>query len=340
MDVRVRAVLVALVLVASWPARAVAQTGQPGLGIRLTEAPVERRDDPRARRYIVDHIAPGTTIHRGIEVTNGTDRAGTVQLYPDAARIDNDEFVPLAGHSPNELTGWTKVDPASMTLTPGQSAKAEVTITVPSTAAAGERYGVVFAELPPPPDQQAAIGVSIRAGIRIYLSVGPGGEPPTSFALQSFTPSRAKGAPVVVIHACNTGGRAVDLTGDLRLTDGPGGVSAGPLATDQAVTLAPGQCGDVPIVLDPKLPRGPWKATVTLRSGQTEHSATAGITFPAKEGTGTPVRARSVTGTTWGRGVVVAAVIGLLAVLALLLVLLWRRRRDRGEDDGGDRAAR
>src|SRR5687768_15072114 len=31
-----------------------------GLGIRLTEAPVSAGDDPRAKVYIVDHIAPGT----------------------------------------------------------------------------------------------------------------------------------------------------------------------------------------------------------------------------------------------------------------------------------------
>src|SRR5439155_21199459 len=118
----------------------------------------------------------------------------------------NDEFTPLAGRTQNELTTWSKVDPPSLTLAPGQSGKAEVTIAVPATATAGERYGVVFAELPPPPDQQAAIGVAVRTGIRIYLSVGSGGEPPTSFALQSFTPSRTSSGPIVAIHACNTGG--------------------------------------------------------------------------------------------------------------------------------------
>jgi len=30
-----------------------------GVRIRLLEAPVELRDDPRARTYVVDHLQPG-----------------------------------------------------------------------------------------------------------------------------------------------------------------------------------------------------------------------------------------------------------------------------------------
>src|SRR5688572_30162225 len=36
------------------------------IGIRLVDAPVTARDDPRAQIYIVDHLAPGTVITRRI----------------------------------------------------------------------------------------------------------------------------------------------------------------------------------------------------------------------------------------------------------------------------------
>ena len=43
------------------PARG--DTGSPGrFGIRLVDAPVARRHDPRARTGIVDHLRPGATI--------------------------------------------------------------------------------------------------------------------------------------------------------------------------------------------------------------------------------------------------------------------------------------
>ena len=41
-----------------------------GIGLRLVDAPATARDDPRAQVYIVDHLAPGTVIHRRIEVSN------------------------------------------------------------------------------------------------------------------------------------------------------------------------------------------------------------------------------------------------------------------------------
>ena len=43
-----------------------------GIGIKLLEAPTNRRDDPRARAYIVDHLVPGSVIKRRVQVENNT----------------------------------------------------------------------------------------------------------------------------------------------------------------------------------------------------------------------------------------------------------------------------
>jgi hypothetical protein len=310
-------------------------TAEPpaGLEVRLTEVPVDRRDDPRARSYIIDHVSPGATITRKIEVTNNSDRPGNVDLYASAAEVRDDNFVPLAGRTQNELSKWMTVDPGQVALSPSKAALATVTIAVPKDATAGERYAVAFAELPPPPDQTATVGVAIRVGIRVYLSVSSGGEPVTDFDVPTFTPTRAAdGTPGVDIHACNSGGRAVDLTGDLSLSDGPGGTSAGPIPSASTVTLAPAQCGDVHIALDPKLPAGPWNATVTLRSGEKHKSATARVTFPAPGKVAVPVKTHAVRGTAKGRLAILIALLLLLLALGLLL-LLAKRRRDKKEED-------
>jgi hypothetical protein len=54
------------------------------IGVRLLDAPVTAGDDPRARVYIVDHLAPGTVIHRRIEVSNTTSsitQVGSTAIY-------------------------------------------------------------------------------------------------------------------------------------------------------------------------------------------------------------------------------------------------------------------
>ena len=331
-----------LALVLTAAAIASAQTAtepqaDPGVGVRLLEAPEDRRDDPRARRYIVDHLSPGATITRSFEVSNGTDRRVTIPLYPVAASLQDDQFVPAGGRASNELTTWMRIDPSEVTLDPNGRATATVTISVPEDVEAGERYGVVMAELPPPPPEPGqTIAVVSRAGLRVYLSVGPGAEPPTAFRLVTFAPMLDDdGTPAVTIESCNSGGRALDLTGELQLTDGPGGTSAGPFATEGATTLAPSECGTVPITLRDGLPRGPWKATVTLRSGRREQQAEATITFPTEAGTtAAPVAAKpkEVTGTTGGKLALLLALLLLLLVLGLLLWLLWRRRKKQDDE--------
>lgn len=311
--------VVAVVLVPS-----IAAAQDAGIGIRLTEAPENRRADPRASRYIVDHVKAGTTFTRGIEVSNGTDRDATVQLYAAAATLQNGEFIPAGGRTPNELSGWMRIEPATLTIPKGGgTGRATLTVAVPADATPGERYAVALAELPPPPGQ-GLVGLASRVGVRVYLSVGPGDEPPTDFELETFTPVNEAGKPGVTIHSCNTGGRALDLGGSITLTDGPAGISAGPFTSTQPASFSPGQCADLKILLDPQLPRGPWEATATLRSGTKEKSSHARITFPEPGATAPSVKAESVG--TSDRPLLAAGAVVLVLLSGGAAFTLWRRR--------------
>ncbi len=296
----------------------------PGIGIRLTEAPQNRANDPRARRYIVDHINAGNAISRGIEVSNGTANQVTVALYAAAATLQNGEFTPASGRTANELSGWMKIEPASLTIPPGGKAPARVTITVPADATPGERYAVALVELPPPPGQ-GLVGLASRVGVRVYLSVGPGSEPATDFDLETFTPINKDGKPGVTIHSCNTGGRALDLGGSLKLANGPAGISAGPFNSQNSSTILPGTCEDLQILLDPQLPRGPWDATATLRSGTREKTSEAKITFPEPGQEASPVEAKE-TGKTSDSPVIAGGAVALFLAVAAAAGLNWRRR--------------
>ena len=306
-----------------------AQAPPQTVGIRIVDVPTNRSDDPRARPYIVDHVAPGTTISRRVEVSNNTAETQVVQLYAAAAAIGDGGFQFGEGRAANDLTTWTTVDPATVKPPAGGKSLATVEIVVPADASPGERYGVVWAELPAAAPPGGGIAAVNRVGVRIYLSVGPGGEPASDFAITTLEARRdADGKPVVAATVHNTGGRALDLSGQLRLTNGPGGLSAGPFDAKLGTTLGIGQTEPVLVPLDPAIPAGPWDARIVLRSGTDEREATAKITFPAAGGSSQPVATHAPAGGGSRLLPLLVAILLLLGV-ALLAFRLIRGRRHR-----------
>lgn len=300
-------------------AEAPAQT----VGIRIVDAPRNRADDPRSRQYIVDHLALGTTITRRVEVTNDTAKTQVVELYPGAGSVQDGSFRFADGRAANDLTSWTTVDPMTVSPPAGDKRLATVSIAVPTDASPGEHYGVVWAELPAAVPAGGGITAVNRVGIRIYLSVGEGGEPASDFAITSFEARReADGKPSVAATVHNTGGRALDLSGELTLSNGPGGLSAGPFEARLGTTLGIGQTEPVTVILDQAIPAGSWDARLVLRSGTTEREATAKIVFPTADATSS-----GAVATLARRSRLPSIVAGAAVLAGLLLLVLWRRRR-------------
>lgn len=309
----------------------------PGLGIGLVDVPADRVEDPRARAYVVDHVAPGTTFARRLRLCLGAAPGvgpARVLVYAVGAQVRDALFAPDPGRGRNDLATWTSAAPAQLTLTPGRPVLTTVTVAVPPDAAAGERYAVVYAE--GPPSGSGAVASISRVGIRVYLSVGPGAEPRSDLAVDTLTAARGgDGRPVVQARVRNTGGRALDLTGQLTLTGGPGGRAAGPFLLDRGTTLPPGATAVVRVLLDASVSGGPWQASLLVRSGSLARTVQAALTFPDAVGSAAvpvvPVLAVEDPGAEGVPPVLLGAGGGLLAVLLLaaLLALLRRRRRDR-----------
>ncbi|MFI6758511.1 hypothetical protein ACIBF5_05115 [Micromonospora sp. NPDC050417] len=297
------------------------------IGIQLLEAPTDRRGDPRALRYIVDHLPPGTVIKRQLLVANKTAKTQRVDLYPAAATIEEERFVFGAARTPNELTSWISLDRETLELEPGGKARFRATITVPPQASAGERYAVIWASVSSAPDPTANVNKIHRVGVRTYLSVGPGGEPPSSFTIGELSPARdTLGVPSVRIAVRNTGERALDLTGSVSLSDGPADLRAGPFDVVDGTTITPGESGTVLAQLPRELPNGPWQIDVALASGQVKESATARITFPDPGRVGEPGSPLSRLGPLWAL-VAGSLVVGLVVLTGLLLLIRRSRRR-------------
>ncbi|WP_175475534.1 hypothetical protein, partial [Arthrobacter sp. UCD-GKA] len=294
-----------------------------GVGVRLLDIPAATQKDPRARSYIVDRLAPGTEITRRIEVTNNSGTAQSVRIYAGAAHIEDGSFV--GGNDPaiNELTTWTSFDQPALELESGAAAKVAVTIDVPADAAEDEQYAALWAEIRNEPAPGTNMIQASRAGIRVYLSIGPGNGKPANFSIDDLSPGRNQnGDPEVATTVTNIGGRALDITGSLKLADGPGGLSAGPNPIDQGTTIAPGESAAVRATLPAELPNGPWEATLRLKSGLVSHEAKATIVFPdaIKEPVDEPDARPNL-----------ALIAGGIALVAIIVgaVLWWVRRRNR-----------
>jgi hypothetical protein len=314
-------VILAVVAGTVTPATVAAASTQPKtgpverFGSRLVDVPVSEANNPRALRYIIDYLPTATTIRRRILVTNSETRTARFTVYADAAQIGNGQFTGDAGATRSELTGWISVQHPAVTLAPGASEMDLVTIKVPLAATRGEHYGMIWVQQEAYVRGTNGFGVNEidRVGIRIYLAVGRGGAPPTVFAITSMTGSRSvKGQPSLVVHVDNTGGRAVDLDGTMRLTGGPGGTSAGPFPSQQIITLAPGQSGNMSFAPPKSLPDGPWQAKVTLVSGITTGTATGTVQFGVLAAAGIHLGLMAWGGIGLG---VVALSLGLAAIL-------------------------
>lgn len=296
----------------------------PGvIGIRLVGVPGGPAGDPIARLYIVGRLAPGTSIRRRVEISNTTSASADVAVYPAAANIVRGAFEFASGHSQNELSGWTSVSRGVIRVPPGGAAFDTLTVNVPGNASSGERYAVLWAQVSAP---SATAGVNLvnRVGVRMYLSIGPGGAPAPRFAIGPLSAKRsATGQPLVVAEIRNTGHGPLDVSGNLALSDGPGDLSAGPFSAHLGAALASGGSEPVTVLLDQGLPRGPWRAHLRLTSGQLRRTATATIMFPRWTG------AHAAPRVPWLTFAVILLLI-LLAITALALLISRRRCQGRG----------
>ncbi|MEU4835474.1 hypothetical protein [Streptosporangium sp. NPDC023615] len=252
-----------------------------------------------------------------------------MELYPAAADVVRNRFHLLPGRAQNELTGWTSLNRTSLEVPPGGTGTAKVKIAVPGTASRGERYGVIWAQVGTPRDPSRPVRIVNRVGVRVYLDIGRGGEPPSDFRIENLTPARAPdGAPQLAALVRNTGGRTLDMSGTLWLSEGPGGLQAGPFPADRGVTLTPGSAAPVTVTLDSRVPNGPWKGRLTLMSGVVRKTVTATFTFP-DAGRGPPVEPdRDLLP-------LIGLVAGLVMLPAAAAVLVTRRRRRLAAAPGG-----
>ena len=294
-------------------------------GVRLVPAPGAPPTDPLARLYIVETMAAGTSITRSIDVLNGTASALDVAVYAAAATDVRGKFDFAPGRNANQLSEWTAVEYGMVHVAPGSSVADTFSIRVPQGAASGERTAVLWAEVSSAGSRSGGVTLVNRVGVRLYISVGTGGPVSSDFAIGPITATRNRaGTPSIgaVLYDSSTG--TFDVYGTLTLTDGPGGLGAGPFAVAGGSVLTPGASSELTVPFRRGIPRGPWRAHLVLTNGIVDRSATATVTFP-------PTEVVSDGRTPAPVVLLVLLVLVLLAVLAVTVRLVDRRRRGRAD---------
>ena len=294
-------------------------------GLRLVPAPGPAPTNPLARLYVVDTMSSGTSVTRSVDVLNGTASALDVAVYAAAAAVVHGQFDIAPGRSADELSRWTSVEHGVVHVDPGASVVDTFTITVPRGAPSGDRTAVLWAEVSSAGSGPAGVTLVNRVGVRLYVSVGSGGPVSSNFVIGPITATRSRvGVPAVEADIRNVSTSAFDVNGTLTLTDGPGGLGAGPFAVTAGSVLSPGTSSKVTVPFRRAFPPGPWRAHLVLTNGIVERSATATITFP-------PTAAPSAR----GPGRIFLIVVIVLLSLILLGMMTWlaavsRRRRHDG----------
>jgi len=281
--------VVAAIIVSASPAGAVlitqAKAPPVGIGIRLVAVPTGPSSDPLGRLYIIERLAPGTSVRRQVQVSNSTRAIANVDVYAAGASLGRDGLTFAAGRVQDQLSSWTKVSRDVLRLKPGTDALETVTLSVPKDASSGEKYAVVWAQVSAASSAHRGLLLVNRVGIRMYVSIGPGGTPPPKFTIGRLAAKRSTtGKPFVALSIHNNGTSPIDISGSLTLSNGPGGLRGGPYPVTLGSELAPGRSELATAVLSKQLPDGPWKAAIRLVSGPTVRSASVTLTFPALAG--------------------------------------------------------
>lgn len=178
--------------------------------------------------------------------------------------------------------------------------------------------------------------------VSAYAAPPPGLGAPSSFFVDSLTAGRdSAGTPYLLAQVHNTGGRALRLSGSLRLKDGPGGRSAGPFTAKLVTTLAIGQSGPVLVSLDKAVSAGRWLVRLQLQSGKLRGTVEATVVFPARLASQSPPVVPTEVPVTDKHPAVIAIAVTLVGVMSVALLwlslpaFLRRRRADVTHEDDG-----
>lgn len=138
-----------------------------GFGVAPKQLP-----DTETRSWFVYTMKPSETRSDTVVISNNTEKPISVILEGlDALNTVEGGFTLVDGPSKNKDLGtWINLEHSQVQVAPNDSAEVNFTLTVPSSTSVGQHSGAIVV-YEKPVNQTGGVGLKIRVGARIYVTV-------------------------------------------------------------------------------------------------------------------------------------------------------------------------
>jgi LysM repeat protein len=134
-----------------------------------------REDNPRSKSIFVYEIEPGGKVEDAVKVINNTDKKKTLLVYAADSKVASGGGFACAQKVETAVSvgTWIKLAKNEVTLDPGTSEEVPFTLSVPSTASAGEQNGCIVIQdsEKSSPQEGSGIALSFRSAIRVAVTI-------------------------------------------------------------------------------------------------------------------------------------------------------------------------
>ncbi|HET8524274.1 MAG TPA: hypothetical protein VFL82_13650 [Thermomicrobiales bacterium] len=201
---------------------------------------------------------PGGKGAQAVTITNGGDAPLDLAVAVEPYRSATGD---------QSATGWLTVEPAALTVEPGQQGSVTVTITVPKKLKSGGRYAAVSSTTKPNGGGNGA-AMAGKIGVPFMIAVKGSGKLTEKATLAQFAPVMAPDGRIAFAALVrNTGNLHLRPTGEIDLTRAGGG-SLGKIAFQSSVAILPGTDGLLVSESSVPLPSGAsYRAEAVLEYG-------------------------------------------------------------------------
>ena len=168
--------------------------------------------DARTQSWFVLKADPGSTIQDEVAIANNSAKPKDVRIYPaDSIAASGGGFaLKQEGESMKGVGAWTTIATSSLHLAAGEKKSVRFTIIVPSSTTPGEHTGgIMIQENTAPMKTSDGMSLSVRMGVRIYLTVS--GEVKTSLSLGALDTALNENAVNIRLPLVSTGNTSVNI---------------------------------------------------------------------------------------------------------------------------------
>lgn len=197
---------------------------------------------PTSKQY---RLGAGTQKRDSFKIVNDGQTAFNFIVYARPYSVHDESYTPdfISSAQNADAYKWVQFDQSSYFIEPGKSVDVGYTVRVPSDAAPGGHYGVLFAEtVPTETAQGTAIIRKKRVGAILYITVNGRVTLDGRLVGRSVPPFQFKAPLTIRERVANSGNTDFQVKSNVRVSDIFGGLK---FKSDKEVAVLPGTTREI-----------------------------------------------------------------------------------------------